>query len=94
MHLRPLTKSRWMQGVVIATLVLFAVAGFCMFEGDHDDDHTGPVHVCLAMLATGVAPIPVIELLVIGGATILAGFGLPTVALRVPVPPPKLATSL
>jgi hypothetical protein len=86
-------ESRWTRGAVAAALVLFAVAGFCLFEGDHDDDHAGPLHVCLAMLAT-VVRIPVIELLVVGGATMLAGFGLPAVALRVPVPPPKLTVSL
>jgi hypothetical protein len=92
MRIRPLTESRWTRSVVVATIILFAAAGFCMFEGDHDDDHVGPLHGCLAMLTT-VVRIAVIELLVIGGATTLAGFGLPLVTLRVPVPPPKLAVS-
>lgn len=95
MSRRPLTKSFWRRGAVVATLVLLAAVGFCMFEGDHDgDQHAGPVHVCLAMLQSGLVRIPVIELLVIGGALILSASGLTAVTLGVPVPPPKRAVSL
>ena len=95
MSRRPVMKTFWRQGAVVAVLVLLAVVGFCMFEGDHDgDQHTGPVHVCLAMLESGLVRIPVIELLVIGGAVILSASGLTAVTLGVPVPPPKLGISL
>lgn len=91
----PLTKSFWRRGAVVAALVLLAAVGFCLFEGDHDgDQHAGPVHVCLAMLDSGLGRIPIIELLVMGGAVILSASGLTAVTLGVPVPPPKLVISL
>lgn len=95
MSRRPLTRTFWRRGAVVATLVLLAAVGFCMLEGDHDgDQHAGPVHVCLAMLQSGLVRIPVIDLLVIGGAVILSAAGLTAVTLGVPVPPPKLVISL
>jgi hypothetical protein len=95
MSRRTLPKAVWRRGAVVATLVLLAAVGFCMFEGDHDgDQHAGPVHVCLAMLQSGLVRIPVIDLLVIGGAVMLSAGGLTAVTLGVPVPPPKLVISL
>ena len=93
MSRRPLTQTFWRRGAVVAALVLLAAVGFCLFEGDHDgDQHAGPVHVCLAMLQSGLVRIPVVDLLVIGGAVILSAAGLTAVTLGVPVPPPKLAS--
>ena len=95
MNRRPLTKSFWRRGAVVAALVLLAAVGFCLFEGDHDgDQHAGPVHGCLAMLQSGLVRIPVIELLVIGCAVILSASALTAVTMGVPVPPPKLSLSL
>jgi hypothetical protein len=88
-------KTFWGRGAVVVALVLLAAVGFCTFEGDHDgDQHAGPVHICLAMLESGLVRIPVIELLIIGSAVILSSSGVTAVTLGVPVPPPKLAVSL
>ena len=95
MNGRPLTQSFWRRGAVVSALVLLAAVGFCLFEGDHDgDQHAGPVHVCLAMLESGLGRIPVIELLATGCAVILSASALTAVTLGVPVPPPKLILSL
>jgi len=95
MHSESLTNRSWRRGAVVAALVLLAAVGFCLFEGDHDgDQHAGPVHVCLAMLQSGLVRIPVIELLVIGCAVFLSASALTAVTLGVPVPPPKLILSL
>lgn len=92
---QPSTRSFWARGGIIATLILLAAVGFCMFEGDHDGDHhAGSVHVCLAMLGSGLVGSPVIELLVAGSAVILSLRRLTVMTLGVPVPPPKFTASL
>lgn len=92
---QPLTKTFWRRGAIVAAVVLLATVWFCVLGGDHGcDGHAGPVHVCLAMLESGVVRVPVIALLVIGGAITLSGSRHTTVTLGVPVPPPKLAAFL
>lgn len=95
MSRRPVMKTFWRQGAVVAALFLLAAVGCCIFEGDHDgDQHAGPVHLCLAMLETDLVRTAVIEFLVIGPVVILSASGLSAVTLGVPVPPPKLVVSL
>lgn len=91
----PLTRSCWTRGAVVATLILLAAVGFCMFEGDYDGDHhAGSVHVCLAMVGNSLARTAVIELLVAGSAVVLSLHRLTVLTLGVPVPPPKFIVSL
>jgi hypothetical protein len=91
----PWTRSRWTRGAVVATLILLAAVGFCMFEGDYDGDHhAGSVHVCLAMVGNSLARTAVIELLVAGSAVVLSLHRLTVLTLGVPVPPPKFIVSL
>ena len=94
-----MSRQSWMRdfgtrGAVIAALVLLAAFGFCIFEGDHDGDHhAGPLHVCLAMLATSLARASTVTLFVTGSAVMLSVPRVATVILGVALPPPKFIVS-
>ena len=91
---QPRTRTFWARGAVIITLVLLAVVGFCIFEGDHDgDQHAGSLHGCLAMVVSSLARIPSTALLATGCAVTLFVKRLPAVTLGVAVPPPKFSFS-
>jgi hypothetical protein len=91
----PSTRSFWTRGAVIATLILLAVVGFCLFEGDYEGDHhAGSLHVCFAMVGSSLARTAVIELLVAGSAVNLSLHRLTVMTLGVPVPPPKFIVFL
>ena len=88
-------KTRVMRGPVIVTLVVLAIAGFCLFDGDQDGDHhAGPLHVCLAMLVNSLMPAGIVALLAAGTAIVLATPRVATVSLGVALPPPKSTVSL
>ena len=88
-------KTRVVRGAVIVALVVLAVAGFCLFDGDQDGDHhTGSLHVCLAMLVNSLMPAAVVALLATGTAVALITPRLATVSLGVALPPPKSTVSL
>jgi len=85
----------WARGAVIAILVLLAVVGFCLFEGDHDGgQHTSSIHVCSTMVVSSPTPTSVTALVVIGAAVMLCKPRVTAVTLGVPDPPPKLSFSL
>jgi hypothetical protein len=87
--------SIWARGALIATLVVLAVAGFCLFDGNQDSDHhAGSLHVCLAMAVTGLMPAAVAALLATGNAVGLTPPSVAAVALAVVLPPPKSFISL
>ena len=88
-------KIRVMQAAVIVTLVVLAIAGFCLFDGDQDGDHhAGSLHVCLAMLVNSLMPAAIAALLAAGAAIVLATPRVATVSLGVALPPPKSTLSL
>ncbi|HET7380316.1 MAG TPA: hypothetical protein VFJ24_09770 [Gaiellales bacterium] len=94
----PRATGFWTRGVVVAALVVIAAVGFCMFESDHDGDHhhvgSGSIHVCLAMLASGLAPLAFTALLAVGSAIVLPAPRWAIVTLGVALPPPKSTISL
>ena len=91
---QPCMRDFWTRGAVIVALVLLAAVGFCLFQGEHDgDQHAGSVHVCLAMLASSLAPIQVIALFVAGSAVMLSVARVTAVTLGVALPPPKFTVS-
>ena len=85
----------WARSAIIATVVLLAAVGFCLFEGDHDgEQHMSSVHVCSAMAVSSSAPTSVAALVVTGGSLLLSVPRVTAVTLGVPVSPPKLPVSL
>lgn len=84
-----------MRGALILALVVVAIGGFCLLDGDHDGDHhAGSLHVCLAMLVNSLKPAAIVALLVAGAAAVLGTPRLATVSLGVALPPPKSSRSL
>ena len=95
MSRRSTATKRPMRGAVIASLIVLAIAGFCLFDGDQDGDHhAGSLHVCLAMLVNSLMPAAIAALLAAGAAIVLATPRVATVSLGVALPPPKSTVSL
>jgi len=85
----------WARSAVIATVVLLAAVGFCLFEGDHDGQHhLSSVHICSAMAVSSPMPASLAALVVTGGVLMLSVARVTTITLGVPVPPPKPTFSL
>jgi hypothetical protein len=89
-----LRERWWMRGGLIAMALLVVATGLCLFDQDEDGSGGGIVHpdLCLVMLLVTLAGVPLAGLLAAGPAVDLAWAGPYAIALRVPSPPPKLAS--
>jgi hypothetical protein len=79
---------------LFAMALLTLATGLCLFDQDEDGSGAGIVHpdLCLVMLLVALAVVALAGLLPAGSAVDFALPGPYAIALRVPSPPPKLAS--
>jgi hypothetical protein len=82
-------RDRKVLGLVLVTLVL--AVGFCLFDGDDQEDCHAGFDLCLGMLAT-VLTVDLVSRLPLAGSAVAERLA-PALefTLRVPAPPPKAA---
>ncbi len=78
----------------MATVLLFAAVGFCVFDGDHSANghHAMPLDLCLLLLVASTSLPLLARLPDAGRASVSLTVTVTPIALSVPAPPPKSAT--
>ncbi len=83
------------RGAVVVTIVLLALAAFCIFQPHCDGaDSAGVLRACLAMATSGLPHVLISVLVAAGTVLTLAVPRVATATLGAALPPPKQTVSL
>ena len=85
------SRRRKALGLILAVLVL--AVGFCIFDGDEQEDGHAGLDLCLGMLVTSLTVTLVARLPLTGSANADHLAAVIEFWARVPAPPPKTAVS-